>query len=76
MVNNKDAYRAREHLADACDSLHIAAFQPFEKNRHIDNAVESIREALKLMGYEVTQMLTPQQAHDQALERRRAEDRV
>ncbi len=69
------AIKARAHLADASDSLLLAAHSPFEKNRRLDNAIEDLREALGLLGFEVTEKLTAQQAAELALDRRRSEDR-
>lgn len=76
MLTDINAIKARAHLADASDSLLLAAHSPFDKNRRFDSAVEDLREAMGLLGFDITERLTPQQAADRALARRRSEDRA
>lgn len=76
MLSTSTSATIRTCLANASDWLLLMGATAFGKDRHFDLAVAELREALGLMGFDVIEKLTPQQAAALALARRLSEDRV
>lgn len=75
MLTDIAAIKARSFLAEASDSLLLAAHSPFDKNRRLDSAIADLRDAMGLLGFDVVEKLTAQESAALALARRIAEDR-
>ena len=65
---------AVEALNQAVHLLIAAHYDQFERLHHIAAAVGHTSDALGYLGYDVVRRLTPQEAHEAAIERRVAED--
>jgi hypothetical protein len=62
-ISDTQLHRARRHLFDACDNLIIAGYEtPDGRVRNIDNAKDELRAAAEVLGFDLVERVTPQDA--------------
>ena len=71
-ITKPDLLKARRHVIEANDYLVLSGRTFHETDWQ--EAIHSLSDALAIFGYRVEKVLTAQEAHEQALDRRRAED--